>query len=223
VAELDLQALVRNRTMSPEVAALLQAIGREQRSFLTLAVPRLAGKSTVMAAVLENARGGTPIRVLDSNRAFLEAAQSQPEGYLVIPEVSPYAAAPGYLWGEPVRRAFELTSRGYALATALHAPGVAEAFEELCAGCGVPDELASRLEFTIYIRSLGPWQRPRRRVVAQVHQVFQVHNGVPEARLLHRWDEASDRFEVEAPPEGLSNARALSAAARAFGEPAGEA
>ncbi len=222
MAGLDLVALVRNRTMSPEIAALLQAVGRERRSFLTLAVPRLAGKSTVMAAVLANAPEGTPLRVLDSGAAFVEAEQARPDGYLVIPEVSPYAVMPGYLWGDPVRRAFALTSRGYALATALHAPGVREAFGEICAGNGVPDELAARLEFTVYLRSLGRWQAPQRRVVAEVHQVLAVHNGTPEAVLLHRWDEAGDRFEVNAAPEGISDASALATAARDLARRAGE-
>lgn len=222
MANLDLVALVRNRTMSPEIAALLQAIGRERRSFLTLAVPRLAGKSTVMAAVLANAPEGTPLRVLDSDGAFAEAERAEPAGYLVIPEVSPYAVMPGYLWGEPVRRAFELTSRGHALATALHAPGVREAFEEICAGNGVPDKLAAHLEFTIYLRSLGRWQAPERRVVAEIHQVQGVHNGVPEALLLHRWDEAGDRFEVHALPQGI-DAGALAADAEALARRASEA
>lgn len=213
---LDLAALVGNRTISPEMAALLEAIGRERRSFLTLAVPRLAGKSTVMAAILENAPAGTPVRVLDSARAFTEAEGASPEGYLVVPEVSPYAVMPGYLWGASVRRAFALAGRGFSLTTALHAPGVEAAFDVLCRGNGVPDDSAASLEFTIYIRSIGPWQAPRRRVVAEVHQVHRVHNGNPEVTLLHRWDEAADRFESLAAPTGLSDGDALAASARRF-------
>lgn len=116
MADLDLAALVRNHTMSPDIAALLEAIGRERRSFRTLAVPRMAGKSTIMAAILQNAPTDSPVRVLDSARAFTDAAQAEPRGYLVIPEVSPYAVMPGYLCGAPVRRAFELASRGFAMA-----------------------------------------------------------------------------------------------------------
>jgi hypothetical protein len=213
---LDLTALVRNRTVSPEIAALLEAVGRAQRSFLTLAVPRMAGKSTVMAAILANAPAGTPVRVLDSTRAFTEAERAEPGGYLVVPEVSPYAVMPGYLWGAPVRRAFALAERGFALATALHAPGVEAAFEVLGRGNGVPDEAAAGLEFTLYIRSLGRWQAPHRRVVAEVHQVHRVHNGVPDATLLHRWDEAADRFESVAAPADLADGPSLAASARRF-------
>ena len=52
MADLDLVALVRNGTMSPEIAATLSVAVRERRSFLVFAVPRLAGKSTVMHAML---------------------------------------------------------------------------------------------------------------------------------------------------------------------------
>ena len=50
--ELDLGALVVNRTLSPSMAAICEAIGRERRSFLTFAVPRMAvtRKSATMPA-----------------------------------------------------------------------------------------------------------------------------------------------------------------------------
>jgi len=51
-----------------------------------------------------------------------------------------------------------------------------------------PDDLAL-LALIVHLRSLGDWQEPTRRVVADVHA-----HGPKGLRLLHRWDEARDRF-----------------------------
>ena len=50
--KLNLLDLVSNRTMNAEIAALLSAIGNEQRSLLVVALPRAAGKSTVLEATI---------------------------------------------------------------------------------------------------------------------------------------------------------------------------
>lgn len=200
---LDLGALVMNRTVSPRMAALFEAIGAEPRSFLVFAVPRMAGKSTLMEAMLAHAPAGTPVHVLDSRAAFAAAGRAVAPAYLVIPEVAPYAVMPGYLWGEPVRRAFELLEDGVSLATALHAPDIASAFRVLAEGNGVPDEALARLEFAIEVRSLGAWQAPTRRVVARVHQLMGVRGGAPEARLLASWDETLDIFQDHGASQGL--------------------
>ena len=205
VAELDLIDLVANRTMSPEIAATLQAAAQQRRSLLVVAIPRGAGKSTVTHATLEHVPEGTALHTLIDHPADLEALAGEPaEGYLVVPEVSK-AAVPGYIWGEPVRRVFAALGRGYALATALHAPGLDEAFAVLTRGNGVPDEDASRIDLMVYIRSLGDdWRAPTRRAVAEVHEVERVTDGRPQARLLHRWDEADDRFEQLAEPRAFN-------------------
>ncbi len=195
---LTLDDLVANRTMSREIATALRAAVRDRRSFLVMAVPRLAGKSTVMRAMLAHARRGRPVRALGSDGDDVESLLVESRGgYLVIPEISRGAWAPGYVWGPPVRRAFRALSEDVALATALHAPDVAEAFAIICGGNRVPDEQAARLTLVVYLRSLGrDWSAPDRRVVDSVHEIVGVHQGRPQTRLLHRWDERADRFEV---------------------------
>ena len=197
MAELDLAALVRNDTMTPAIAAVLEATGAQGHSFLVVAIPRLAGKSTVMEAMLDCAPEGAPLRRLMEHPQDVDALAGGPAGgYLVVPEVSK-APVPGYIWGEPVRRVFAQLDRGYALATALHAPGLDEAFAVLTGDNGVPDEHASHIRLMVYLRSLGDdWRNPTRRVVAEVHEIDGVTDGRPNGRLLHRWDEQADRFEA---------------------------
>lgn len=196
--------LVRNRTMSAEIAATLAGVVEERRSFLVMAVPRLAGKTTVLEAMLARAGADTPVRSVTGEPADTARLRSgDGRGYVVIPEITLHPVMPGYIWGAAVRRVFGVLDRGYALAAALHAPNAEDAFQQICRGCEVPDEQASRIGLTVYIRSIGEWQAPSRRVVEAVHEVDGVKNGRPRSRALHVWDEAHDRFVTVNEPKTI--------------------
>src|SRR5438046_7861998 len=120
---IGLPELVRNRTMSPEIAATLAGVVEERRSFLVFAVPRLAGKTTVVEAMLARAGADTPVRPVTGEPAEIARLRSgDGRGYVQIPEISPHPVMPGYIWGAAVRRGFGVLERGYAPAPALHAP-----------------------------------------------------------------------------------------------------
>jgi hypothetical protein len=194
--------LVANGTMSPEIAATLRATAQGRHSFLVTAIPRLAGKSTVVAAMLAHRPKGAPLKTVGDDGIDIEAlADASVGGYLVVPEISEHPVTPGYIWAEPVRRVFARIGEDVALAVALHSPGVDEAIDIVCRGNGIPDEQAARIAVVVYIRSLGTdWRRPTGRRVATVHEIVSVRAGRPETRLLHRWDERADRFETVAQP-----------------------
>lgn len=193
-AEIRLADQVTNRTMPQEIADLLRETAKAHRSFIVMAVPRLAGKTTTMHAMLAEQRG--PVVTLGYDDDVVTALVPRAKtGYLVVPEISRGAHSAGYVWGEPVRQAFAGIATGASLATALHAPDPDEAFAMICRGCGVPDADAARIALVVYLRSLGEWEQPTRRVVSTVHEIRGVTNGKPDARLLFRWDEATDRFE----------------------------
>lgn len=209
MAELTLDDLVANGTMSADIAATLRATTEGRHSFLVVAIPRLAGKSTVMAAMLECAPEGSPRKTVGDDGIDIDAlAAASVGGYLVVPEFSQYPVTPGYIWGSPVRRVFAHVGEDVALAAALHAPGADEAVDIVCRGNGVPDEQAARIAVVVYIRSLGKdWQRPTGRRIATVHEIVTVRGGRPETRLLHRWDESADRFETLAEPRRIAAGR----------------
>lgn len=189
----SLDDLVRNGTMSPELAATLRAAALARASFLVFAKPRWAGKSTVQAAMLAHAPAGTPVRTVGEDGDDVDALAAEAKGgYLVIPEISRGGGTPGYVWGEPVRRTF--AARDCSVAVVLHADSVAEALG-IVRENGVPDADLERLDLLVHLRSLGDdWQAPTRRVVAHVHEGGRV------PRLLHRWDETADRFHLVALP-----------------------
>ncbi len=189
----SLDDLVRNGTMSPAIGATLRAAALARASFLVFAKPRLAGKTTVQEAMLAHAPAGTPLRTVGEDGDDIDALAAEAKGgYLVIPEIARDSTMPGYIWGEPVRRAF--AARGCALAVVLHADDMNEALS-IVRENGVPEGDLERLDLLVHLRSLGDdWQAPTRRVVAHVHEGGRV------PRLLHRWDELADRFDVVAAP-----------------------
>ena len=191
---LTLDDLVANGTMSAEIAATLREAAERRRSYLVIALPRLAGKSTVGKAMLDIARRrGAPVRELGEDGTDVTAlARSARGGYLYVPEVSQYPVTEGYVWGAPVRRAFAATQDGTSLSTALHADSAEDALDVLRAN-GVPEAQLASLGLIVHIRSLGEWQHPTRRVVAHVYEPV-LRNGSVTTTVLHRWDEARDRF-----------------------------
>ena len=192
---LSLADLVANRTMSEDIARTLSRTARSRRSFLVIALPRLAGKSTVGQAMLDVARrDGAPVRELGTDGTNVVAlARAARGGYLYVPEVSQYPVTEGYVWGPKVRAAFAEIALGTALSTALHADSAEDAVAVLRSN-GVPEEDIARLAVIVHLRSLGEWQQPTRRVVAGVHEVAPA-GGRATPRALHRWDEARDRFD----------------------------
>jgi hypothetical protein len=181
--------------MSREMAQTLRPIGRDMRSFIVLAVPRLAGKSTVMRAILAERPPSSPVMTLAEDEQDIDQlVKKSVGGYLVIPEITQSAAMPGYIWGADVRRIFKAAKEGVSLAATLHADGPEDAFAQICQGCGVPDTDAAKIAFAVHLRSIGRWEEPTRRVVQSVHAIEGVRDGKPQLKVLHRWDEEHDRF-----------------------------
>lgn len=201
--------LVANGTLDGDVAATLWSIADERRSFMTVAVPRFAGKSTVSAAILKFARPDTPIHTLSGDEAQMENLARRPDGgYLVVGEFS-RAPVDNYIWGAPVRKVFETVAAGFSLVTALHAPTVEEAYDRICSGNGVSDEDASTIHYMLYIERHGESEEDFWRRISAVWEVERVVDGVPRARLLHRWDEDTDTFETVERPRLLDAGPAL--------------
>ena len=192
---LGLDDLVANRTMSRDIAETLRGIARSRQSFVVLAVPRLAGKSTVLRAILAERPAASPVLTLAEDGLDADdLVKKSAGGYLVIPEITQSGAMPGYIWGADVRRIFHAAKEDVSLAATLHADGPEDAFAQICQGCAVPDAEASKVKFAVYLRSIGRWEEPTRRVVQSVHAIDAVRDGKPRMKLLHRWDEARDGF-----------------------------
>lgn len=197
---LSIAALVANGTMDADVAGTLWAAADEQLPFLTVAVPRNAGKTTVASAILGMRRPDVDLHFALGEAAELERLkQERRGGYLVIGEFSPWPM-PSYIWGDSVRRVFETVRHGYSLQTSLHAPGVAPAIDVITREIGISDEDAGHLRLVVYIEVVRAPSGEVKRRVSEVFEVEGVSNGEPAGQTLFRWDPQSDRFEQLAEP-----------------------
>ena len=206
---LSIADLVANGTMDAEVAGTLWAAADEQLSFLTVAVPRGAGKTTVASAILGLRRPDVPLHpVLAEPDELQDLRRQRLGGYVVVGELSPWAM-PSYIWGQAVRDVFETLPHGYSLQTSLHAPGVEPAIRVVTAENRVSDEAASHLKLVVYIEVMRTRDGQTERRVSEVYEVDRVRNGAPEGRTLFRWHAGDDRFERESEPAqfGLDQTR----------------
>ena len=203
--EITIAELVRNGTMSAEMAGTLWAAVDERRSFLTVAIPRFAGKSTTSEAILSLRAADIALHRVDGSEEQLERLKRERlGGYLVVGEFS-QAPVPGYIWGEPVQRVFETLAAGYSLQAALHAAGVEEAIRVVTEGNGVSDELASAFDLVLYIERFGEDDTRYWRRLAHLYELDRVENGAPRGRTLFRWLEDGDRFEAVETPRSFSS------------------
>src|SRR2546423_15031506 len=105
--------------MSPAIADLLRATARERRSFIVMAVPRLAGKSTVLHAMASERPRKAPLRTVAEDGEDIDKLLAESRGgYSVIPATSPGAHRPGDIWGAPGARVFQGIGADGALAVA---------------------------------------------------------------------------------------------------------
>jgi len=194
--DITIPEMVRNGTMSAEMAAVIWAAVDEQVSFLTAAIPRFAGKTTTSNAALALRRPDVPLHWVDGRPSEMERLkQARSGGYLAVEEFE-RAPMPGYIWGEPVRRVFEtVVDGGYALQAVLHASSVEEAVQLVTKGNGVSDEHASVFSLILYIERFGSDYHSFWRRLTNLYEVHKVEDGRPIGHPLFRWDKANDRFE----------------------------
>jgi hypothetical protein len=206
--EVSIAELVRNGTMSAEMAAVLWAAVDERASFLTAAVPRLAGKSTTSKAALALRRPEVPVHEVRGEPEVMERLERERSGgYLLVEEIS--KGRPGiYIWGEPVRRVFESLKAVYALQTALHAPSVAEAVRIVAEENEVGDTLTSTFKLVMYIERFGEDEASYWRRVVDLYELHGVEHGQPIGHSLFRWHADADRFEQLSDPHQFGRDRA---------------
>jgi hypothetical protein len=97
---------------------------------------------------------------------------------------------------------------GYALQTALHAPGVEQAIAEVTRGNGVSDEQASVFKLVIYIERFGTNPANYWRRITDLYEVHEVRGGRPMGQSLFQWRADRDRFEKLSEPSQFGLDRA---------------
>jgi type IV secretory pathway ATPase VirB11/archaellum biosynthesis ATPase len=207
---LSLDDLVENQSISREGANVLRSIANSGRSFLVHALPRNAGKSTVVEAILaETPPGVARTAFLGTEDELASLLASPTRGYLFVAEIG-HHGMPGYLAGDEVPRVFELVAAGYSLASSLHADSVDEVCDVLGAN-GVPRAVAAGIPYLVKVRQLrNPADTHTRRVVDEIHEITSTGTGEPTAEVLYRWDgeaEGTAASWIEEPPNRRGGGR----------------
>lgn len=217
--------LIRAGTLDAELAATLWLLIEGRVPLVVGALPRLAGKTTLLDALLVFLAPGTRTVELEGAMETFDWLPQAPElgwrrhnqtaasiaavtGYgrrppvrpddtiLLIPELSDHL--PSYTWGAEARIAIRAATIGYGLAATIHADSLDEVFEQLRRPpVSLGDDELSRLGIVLILRPVGDGLR---RVVA-------AHYIRPTARdehghtqrlgpaVLATWDPDHDRFE----------------------------
>lgn len=149
-------------TLDLDLAAHLMAHVSRGASFLVGASPGGAGKTTVMAALLNLCPPDRPLVAATPQAVRAAARAGGRPCCCVCHEIGPgqYFA---YLWGQALREYCALGRLGHMLASNLHADDLDEARDQICRQNGVPAEEFRRFELLVFLRVDGGLQ-PRRRV-----------------------------------------------------------
>jgi len=119
-------------TVDLDVAAFLAAVISDGGSFLVGAVPGGAGKTTIMAALLNFLPAQMRIVPASDAQKIRRGLRdgARPACYL-CQEIGA-GAIPGYLWGDDARDLFRLTRHGHVVATNLHCDTLEQTRRQLC-------------------------------------------------------------------------------------------
>jgi hypothetical protein len=177
--------LLRAGTLDLDIAAYLAAAVSRGASFLVGAVPGGAGKTTVMAALLNFVPPDCRLIDAASGALVREALgrRGGPQTCYVCHEIGdgPYHA---YLWGRDARDFFALTQQGYLIAANLHADTVETCRDQLCVENGVALADFRRCPILVFLVHKGrTWNDPAR-FVSSVHE----SDGLGPHRLLWKHD-----------------------------------
>ena len=199
--DLTIAELVRNNTLSAEMAALLWQAVSEKISFLTAALYQNAGKTTLSKAILDLHPLSIPLHYVAGSFDVTEKLLKveKPGGYLVVREFSP-ADVPGYIWGPSVQKIFDTLKNGYSLQACIHAKNAEDAIFELARGNGINDVDMSAVKLVLYLEMFGTNIAKLKRRLVEIYEVHYVEKGKPVGHPLFKWHEENDTFEKISDP-----------------------
>lgn len=182
---ITLDAMVSQGSVSEEGAGVLRDIGARGASFLVYSLPRHAGKSTLVEAILAEAPPGLARHEFLGTPAEAAALGAQAAGgYVVVAEIG-HRGRPGYLAQDEVVRAFGLLDHGYSLASSLHADTVEQVYGVLEQN-HIGPRTAMAVRYLIKVQPLGdPFDPATARVVEAVHEVTGLAGDLPSTTAVY--------------------------------------
>jgi hypothetical protein len=189
--------LVRAGTLTIDMAASAMRAMAQGASLLTGARPGGAGKTTLMAAILNLMPPEIPIATVDESSVIDRALATPPEPSCYLAHEIGSGDWYGYIWASDVGRFLSLASGPRRIASCLHADTLDELTTILCGrGLGVPRAAIAQVGLILFMH-ISPGAGSYRRRVASFHE----SDGQGNHRLRYRWNAAIDRFEAIEPED----------------------
>jgi hypothetical protein len=201
---LSIIQLVQAGSTDTSLMSLLWSMLARRASVLVAAEPAMAGKTTTLTALLDLIPPGSKKVYLKGhyeNFDFAGEPGTDPANtYVLANEMSDHLAT--YLWGSRIYKTFELTTRGYAIGSTMHAETVEDVICILNSDpLFVPPEWIANLTLVINLYVSGTYGGSQRRFNT-VHMLMppsdddhaSILPGVGQL-LLSRWDRKTDTFD----------------------------
>jgi hypothetical protein len=200
--------LIHAGSLSPRLVAILWSLLARRASIIVAAMPRLAGKSTTLAALLDLLPPDTLFYPIGSQFSREAVRGLPPERTrLVVNEISEHIPT-WYLWGEGVRELFQARAEGYPFAATLHAWSPEGVFEELLmSGLGLDEGLLRGIDLVLVLRGVPQQGRGAEsltiRLDAEAPSGGARADGEGVLYTLADWDPGQRTFRYQ-PPETVA-------------------
>jgi hypothetical protein len=186
--------LIQAGNLSPRLAAMFWVAMERGASIIIAADPPSSGKTTTLSALLAFTPPDTAVyftRGYGEPFALPTLSESY-NTYILINELSDHI--PVYTWDDNARRAFELLSQGYRLASTMHDNTVEGVLRQLQGELRIPRPHLSKLTFVVplYVGQVYP---PMRRVQEVALIQPDGADGL-RSRTIVSWDMRTDSFEI---------------------------
>ena len=183
------------------MASILWLLVEKRASIIVAAGPQLAGKTTMLMALLDFAPpryARVYTRGVDEDFSFLKETRPS-HTYLMVPELSDHT--PAYLWGGAARRLFEILGEVYSVAATIHADSPEQVAAMLASHpVGLTGDLLAKLDTVVNLGIVEDDHGITRRV-SSVNILDSANSGYVR---LARWDAGSDSFSHNETPEAMS-------------------
>lgn len=186
--------LIDAGNMDSKVAAFFWVAMERGASLIIAADPPHSGKTTTLSALMSFTRPETLVYFTQGQgeQFLLPTVSDAYDTYILINEMSDHI--PVYTWDDHARRAFELLSEGYCVATTMHDTTTEGVLLQLERDLRVPKQHLAHLTFIVPMY-IGRGGHGIMRRVIEVAQVEQNGEGYKLSRLVE-WQPEEDAFTL---------------------------
>ncbi|MFW5912428.1 MAG: hypothetical protein ACOCTL_03070 [Candidatus Hadarchaeota archaeon] len=192
---LSIVDLLKDGTLTREMAGLLTFLMLHDLSFLTGANPSGTGKTTLMASLLNLQRPGVKIKTVtpeNLDESGIHGVSDGPERTKFLVHEIGKGSYFSYLWGDEAKNFLDLPREtSSSIASCIHADTLKELKGTLRSEIGLRREAMNQIDLLLFMKMKGGYENRIRRV----SHVYEFSHREDEHRLIYKWNETSDEFD----------------------------